>query len=377
MASTERINYLNGLRGILAIIVFIHHFFYLFAPDFIFGGSYDQFLAGKWTASRIIAYSPLNILYNPGAAINFFFLLSGYVQSLHYFKTKDLLFIQRSFLKRYFRLVLPTLFVVMLVFIFHKMNLINKNIFPYNNLNAEWIKSMLPDNLGFFAAFKYGVACFFNGNAAYYQVLWTMPVELYNSLMVLIMMMVTHGLKNNMTLFLFCLLIQLVLLQSFYSVSFTIGLIISRLEVESQKFRGIFSNKTIKWIFLVVGLYFSSYPALQATKQLLHHRCICSFLFFDSIPHVISYVIGTIPCFFIVIVSSQRIKNIFSKSIFLFFGNISFMFYLIHFFDFIQSFGDALSQPGSTHIEYCKPYHYGFRVICRYYNNFICFIQMD
>lgn len=329
MESTQRVTYLNGLRGILAVIVFIHHFFYLFCPDFIFGGSYEAFQTGKWTMSRIIAYSPLNILYNPGMAINFFFLLSGYVQSFHYFKTQDLVFIQRSFLKRYFRLVLPTLAVVILVFICHQTKLINKNFFPYNSLSADWIKSMMPDNLGFFAAFKYGFTCFFNGNSAYYQVLWTMPIELYNSLMVLIMLMVTHRLKNSLPLFLLWLLIQIFLLQSFYSVSFTIGLMIARLDVQSEKFKSVFSSRLLKWIFLVVGLYFSSYPftGYELASNLSLYRLIS---FFDTFPHVISYVIGN-TLLFIVIINATTVKNIFSRPILLLLGNISFMFYLIHF----------------------------------------------
>lgn len=326
--SNERIHYLNGLRGILAVIVFLHHYFYLFAPDFIFGGSYDQFLAGQWGFTKIVAYSPLNLLYNPGTAINFFFLLSGYVQSFHYFKTNDLTFVQKSFIKRYFRLVVPTLTAVLLVFLFHRLNLINKNIIPKNDINVAWIKRMLPDNLNFLEALKYGFVCMVDGSSKYYQILWTMSIELYSSFMILVILMVTHNIKNKVTLIVFWLLILIFVLQAFYSVSFTIGLLVCQLHNET-KFTKVFVSKVLKWFCLVIGLYFSSYPysGYELASQKSMYAPIS---FFDQIPHVISYIIGN-TLLFLVIINSQRIKNFLGKKAFLFLGTVSFMFYMIHF----------------------------------------------
>lgn len=326
--TNERIHYLNGLRGILAVIVFLHHYFFLFAPDFIYGGTYEEFVAGKWTIPRIIAYSPFNLLYNPGAAINFFFLLSGYVQSFHYFKTNDLTFVQKSFIKRYFRLAVPTLTAVLLVFLFHRLNLINKNIIPYNEINAAWIKSMLPDNLNFLEVLKNGFVCMVDGNSKYYQILWTMSIELYSSFMILIILIVTHNINYKVTLIVFWLLILIFVLQAFYSVSFTIGLLICQLHNE-PKFTKIFVSKALRWFCLVIGLYFSSYP--YSGYELASQRSMYAPIsFFDQFPHVISYIIGN-TLLFLVILSSQRIKKFLSKKVFLFLGDMSFMFYLIHF----------------------------------------------
>src|SRR4051812_10039992 len=173
-----RVRYLDGLRGILAVIVFFHHFFYAFFPEIIIGGSHEEFInTGNWTFYKIMALTPINLLYNPGAAIHFFFLLSGYVQSYHYFKNPDTIFLQKSFIKRYFRLALPTLAVVIFLFIFHRLHFIHKFQIP-SGLTVGWINSMLPDNLGFFEAVKNALSDCFIANSRYYQVLWTMPIEL-------------------------------------------------------------------------------------------------------------------------------------------------------------------------------------------------------
>ena len=193
----HRISYLDGLRGLLAIIVFVHHFLYAFCPGVVFGGDYETFLSGHCTAERIFALTPINILFNPGTAINFFFLLSGYVQCLPYFLKQDLFLVQKNFIKRYFRLALPTLAVVLMVFAFQHLLLIDKSHFPPNPLTHEWIQSMMPNTLTFFQTLRYGLFDCFNSKSQNYQVLWTMPVELYNSWMVLILLMLTHRLKTN------------------------------------------------------------------------------------------------------------------------------------------------------------------------------------
>jgi peptidoglycan/LPS O-acetylase OafA/YrhL len=40
---SQSISYLDGLPGVLAVIVFFHHFFYIYYPEIIFGGNYTDF----------------------------------------------------------------------------------------------------------------------------------------------------------------------------------------------------------------------------------------------------------------------------------------------------------------------------------------------
>ncbi len=325
----DRLLYLDGLRGILALIVFFHHFFYAFYGDIIFGGSYNEFLSGnQFTFDRIVAFSPLNILINPGTAIHFFFLLSGYVQSYHYFKTSEITYVQKSFFKRYFRLAIPTLSVVLLVFIFHKLHWISRDKFPYNNATTEWSKSMMPDNLSILQMLKHGVFDCFMGNSRYYQVLWTMPTELYNSFMVFALLLFTHNVKNKTSFLLFWVFVQLFFAQAFYSVAFTIGMLLSYSELNSESFKHFFTKRFVKIICLVVGVYFASYPYIgyeKATKNTFYSLIS----FFEVYPHTISYLIGD-ALLFCILIYSENTKRFLSRKVFLFFGEISFMVYLLH-----------------------------------------------
>ncbi|HOZ87803.1 MAG TPA: acyltransferase [Bacteroidia bacterium] len=328
--NTERILFLNGLRGILALIVFVHHFLYAFNPDMLFGGNSEAFLSGKWTTCRIFAYTPLNIFFNPGMAISFFFLLSGYVQSHHYLKTNDFVFLQKSFIKRYFRLMVPVLSILVLVFLFHRLSFIHRNGFPYNTLSDGWIKSMLPDNLSFMQVLKHGlVDCFYTGKSGYYQILWTMMVELYNSWMVIILLLVTHVIRRKIPLLFLWLAFQFLFLHSYYSAMFTMGLILCHLHLHSTRFNQLASQPIVKTICLAVGIYFASYPftGYQGGSEKTVYQLIS---FFEKIPHFISYAIGDL-LLFIFLLHSQFFKKLLSKSFLLFFGEISFMVYLVHF----------------------------------------------
>jgi peptidoglycan/LPS O-acetylase OafA/YrhL len=347
---SDRVRYLDGLRGVLAVIVFVHHFFYAFCPEFIFGGPYPEFLrTGPYSFYKLIGLSPVNILFNPGTAIHFFFLLSGYVQTYNYFHKPDLVFLQKSFLKRYFRLAIPTLVVVLIVYAFHKFNLYTKELIPKNPVTSDWVKAMMPDNLNFFQVLKHGVASCFASNSKYYQVLWTMPTELYNSWMILILLFITHNLKNKTWLFVFWIIVQLFILEAFYSVAFTFGMLICSFEKNSLKFRSIFSNPLVKLFCLLVGIYFASYPFVgyQGSTQRGFYSPIS---FFEKYPHLISYLFGDL-LLFCFILHSDSAKKLFSKKIVLFFGNISYMVYLTHLF-LLLSFSPWLYAKLAPHVGY-------------------------
>jgi peptidoglycan/LPS O-acetylase OafA/YrhL len=344
----DRLRYLDGLRGILAIIVFLHHFVYVFYPDMLFGGPYTEFLKTRMTFNKLVALTPLNMLFNPGMAIQFFFILSGYVQCFHYFKKPDLLLVQKSFLKRYFRLAVPTLSVLLLVYSFHKLHFITKELIPPDPVTGGWSANMLPDKLNFLSVVKHGLLDVFISNFRYYQVLWTMPIELMNSWMVLIFLFVTHQIRNKVGLIIFWLLVQLFLIQSYYSAAFTFGMLICYGEVNSPKFSSFFSKGIVKLLALLVGIYFASYPFIGYEKS-TETGFYSLISFFEKYPHIISYLFGDL-LLFCFLLRSETMKNILTRKIFLFFGNISFMLYLLHLL-IIFSFSPWLYHALSTQMS--------------------------
>lgn len=308
----------------------MHHYFYAFCPELIFGGNYQDFLnSGPLSFYKVTALTPVNIFFNPGMAIHFFFLLSGYVQTRNYFLNPEIRFVQKSILKRYIRLALPIVPVLLLVYFFHCFFLIRKDLIPQNELTVAWVKSLLPNSLHFFEVLKEALITCFRGNSRYYQVLWTMPTELINSFVVLTMLLVLHTTKHSIKIIALVILIQFIVLQEYYSVAFVTGMLFAKLEVGSKKFNQILAKPFVHFSCLLLGLYFASYP-FTGFQNAAAHSVYAPISFFEVYPHIISYLIGVI-FLFCFLLHSKVVQKILSGKLFLFFGEISFMFYLIHF----------------------------------------------
>ncbi len=326
----NRLLFIEGLRGLLAVVVFLHHFFYMFYPQFIFGGFANHFSdTSPFSMYKILALTPINSLFNPALAIHLFFLLSGYIQSRNYFLNPSVVFLKQSLLKRYIRLALPTLAVLVIVFICHQLNCFQKSLILTNPLSEEWLKALLPDNLNFLQIVKHGLLDNFISNSNYYQVLWTMPIELINSYFILLLLLVTHSLKRKPMVFVAILIFQLIFLHTFYAAAFTIGVLISYSEIHFMLFLKIVSNKMVHYVFFIVGIYLASYP-FTAYQNTLSVSMYYPIVFLEHTAKNPSYLIGTV-LLFCFLLNAQKVKIILSNKVFVLLGKVSFMFYLIHF----------------------------------------------
>lgn len=110
MNETERITYLDGLRGILAILVVIAH------------------LSGS-----ITGYGEERYLPNVNIAVDAFFVLSGFVLSRLYLVNSTYGF-KKILISRFFRLFPLYILTTFLVFLIYKINNISGGYFPGNNV---------------------------------------------------------------------------------------------------------------------------------------------------------------------------------------------------------------------------------------------------
>jgi len=156
-----------------------------------------------------------------------------------------------------------------------------------------------------------------------------MPTELVNSFVVLGLLLFLHHLKHPIKIIVCLMLIQFVILEEYYSVAFVAGMLFANLEVNSEKFKRILSQPLIHGVCLLLGIYFGSYP-FTGYQNAAAHSLYAPISFFEVYPHVISYLVGVI-FLFCFLLYSKVFQSFLSGKVFLFFGEISFMFYLIHF----------------------------------------------
>lgn len=83
----EQLDYINGLKGIGAGIVYLCHFVFAFYYGMYSLEAADFHLPGN--AEFLIGSSPLNILFSGNFAVRLFLVMSGYVLCLGYFRSRD------------------------------------------------------------------------------------------------------------------------------------------------------------------------------------------------------------------------------------------------------------------------------------------------
>ena len=327
---TEKINYLDGLRGIAAVNVMIMHFFIVFLPAMIYS---DRMPSHLGNFEQIFSNTPLGLIGAGNFSVCIFFILSGYVLTQKYFKTKDRNIIISGAVRRYIRLFVPVLAAILLSFL-----LASAGVFHYyietvaisgnNNYAGYWI--FTPDII---EAIKQAVwGTFFAGEDTYNPVLWTMTIEFYGSILVFAMTFLFGQQRARWT---FYLAAAIFFFNSYY-LAFIIGLgLADTFNSKTSIFKT--GNKIVLSIILISGLFIGSYPVGTVTNDSLY-----GFLnngFFQT-PKLTYHILGAGMIMY-VLLNSRWLQNIFSSPLLILLGKISYSLYLIHFL-VISSFTCAL-----------------------------------
>ncbi|MNX79338.1 O-acetyltransferase OatA [compost metagenome] len=116
---TQRIDTLDSLRGLAALTVVIHHCMLVFP---VFWAVYDPLRVDKANNIfiKMLAYSPLHLMWGGFEAVILFFVLSGFVLSLPFLNGKTPSYFVYA-TKRICRIYLPYLTLIVLAAILHSI----------------------------------------------------------------------------------------------------------------------------------------------------------------------------------------------------------------------------------------------------------------
>lgn len=173
---------LEGVRGLAAIAVVLHHYVASFYP-FLDNG--NPALAHSWV-EEIIYGTPLALPFAGRLAVALFFVLSGFVLSIAFFQTGDRNIVKKLAASRYVRLMIPALASVLLASLLVSLGL---HVFLDGAAavtGSSWLGNKWEMDPNIFDALYIGAVSVFmeSGSVPYNSVLWTMHIEFIGSFLV-------------------------------------------------------------------------------------------------------------------------------------------------------------------------------------------------
>lgn len=316
---------LEGLRVIAAVMVVLYHFFECFYAIAIYGVGHDKAPAIQHMRFEDNLYgSPLGAIFSGTFAVSIFFVLSGFVLSIAFFKTRKTEVIKKTAIKRYPRLMLPALASVLLSVLLIKFG------FSYASQassisQAHWLLGMWNLDLSFLGAIKEGVWGVFieAKNSNYNPVLWTMCIEFVGSLIVFGVALLFGDSKRRW--FVYGILIAIFSLFYIWFAAFIIGMMFADLYARGSI---VHSNRK-KWVsisLILLGVFIGGYPYATA------HETLYQFITIPGIdlPYRKIYTIVGSTLLLYAILTTPFVANFLKRKKVSMLGKYTFSLYLTH-----------------------------------------------
>ena len=326
-----KLDYINGLKGIGAGIVYLCHFVFAFYYGMYSLEPADCHLPGNWDV--LIGGSPLNTLFSGNFAVRLFFVMSGYVLCLGYFRTRDKKRLIQSALKRYIRL-LPPILVTNLLICLLMLTGAFKNVIVAELTGSAWLAGFNrcePNWLHAVAEAVFG--CFFVGTNQFNGVLWTIPFLFLGALMVYAVCYLIGEKKWRYAVY---AVLGAALLLTDYAGIFWGFVLCDVIHTQTKIIDWIKRQKWICWLIFAVGFYLSSYPSAGANLGGTIYGWI-------PIVMVVPYHLAGALLLVAGVILLEPLQKFFALSAFVKLGNISYSLYLVH-FPVIATVGCALFE---------------------------------
>ncbi|WP_158534772.1 acyltransferase family protein [Romboutsia maritimum] len=314
-----RIKYIDGLRGICALIVVMSHFMVAFFPSSYWGASLPSHTL--YNLDTYLAQSPLSLFYAGNYAVCIFFIISGFVLSKNYYANNQK--INKLATTRYLRLCIPILFSTLIIFIFMKFSIF-KSIQASNITGSIWLQNLYNFNPNFGDMLKVTLFdVFFLGSGKYNTVLWMMSILFYGSFLTIFITMLWSNIKNRHIIYLI-LGIIFFKLNKIYYISFILGIVLSDLDTNHKNIINKITGNLYCMFMIILGIYLGCYPTGITPTNTFY-----SWLNIGEQSYLIYHILGA---FMVVlgVICCKKIQIILSKTIFQYLGKLSFSIFLVH-----------------------------------------------
>ena len=317
---TNKLNYLEGVRGLAAFIVLITHLKIILSIDLKIETLQYFISISHSTVVGKMLNSFVEIIFDGKLAVQVFWFMSGYVISIKLFNAAGNDYLLNAIIKRYFRLAIPALGSVLLVYGLLKFGLMYNTALD-DNLGEKYrgwstVYDIKPN---FFNALRSGLwDSFFNfkHKGSYNPILWTMTPELYGSFFCFFLFAVFKTRRGRYFIYSGIALIAL-FMEYYWLVTFILGFFLCDIDHTENGLK-----KIVHWIAKHI---FSKWYYVFGIVLILIFINGFGQTFYSAYAGILVSAVGIF-----MIINSNGLRRLFQHKILVWLGKISFSLYLIH-----------------------------------------------
>lgn len=313
------IYWLDGIKGIACILIFVHHFVLTFFPSAYTGEQKTTHLSGFDT---LLAQSPLNVFLTGNFLVCVFCCISGLVLSYSIFNADNRNEkLSKTLFKRYPRLMLPLFVVTVIIFFMMKFNLFS-NIAASKITLSKWLGSYYSKQFSwpdiFYTSF---ISVWFKFDHTFCTAFWMLSYIFYGSILSLSLSVISWN-SNKKVLLCYVPAAAICIIENSLFLSFVFGTLIAFIMKNFKIKKNIFVGA----VLVLLGLFFGGYPTGMRPTNF--------YAYFDLLPKYISayaiyHILGA-ALFIFGVYMLKPLQKFLSVRIFQKLGKISYAVYLIH-----------------------------------------------
>ena len=175
---------MDGIRGYGALAVYFCHFILEYMP----AQSAKQRDEGQGVvkAPKFLAYPPARALWNGVLWVKVFFILSGFVLPLNFFKTGRYSCLTGGVMRRYFRLMIPVLMILSIYLLFARTDCFGES--TYNKIKNKTFLNLL-----YTAMFEIWAG----PSISFIEPTWTLGIEFWATYLVYLVAFTGHAYRGR------------------------------------------------------------------------------------------------------------------------------------------------------------------------------------
>ena len=274
-----RIEWLDGIKGISCLVLFILHFLMAFYPAHHFGASQPSHLDGfeLWLLN-----SPFDIFLEGNVLVALFCMISGLVLTLQVMGMKNPLEkMPGVVINRYLRLVLPVIPIGFCVWLLLKLGLFF-NIEAVQYTLSGWLTQFYTEEMSLTSMLSaVFIKIWFYGDDSISTAFWMLSQMFYGSFLAIILGMIYWKVKKYAGL-LYLAVFVVFLPRHDFLAAFAVGAIlawmfkeghmdiIKKFDIKAGRANSHLYSKIAGWLCIALGLFLGGYPS--ATEPTNYYR---------------------------------------------------------------------------------------------------------